>query len=421
MKLFGKYNGISISQTILCLWVCAVCVWIPGKTDALWAADLSCTMGTACSFVLVAPDSTRENPLPSGRETRIRFLFTNDEQNDLTLPDQVSLTFSARGVKPIAAQASLETASPSVIKAHGFGWANYIVKVPGGLSGLVTLQDSEKKGNAVNIYTDFPRECVIDGDAPDPRPFSMYESLFQPFFVNFSSYKPVYFLFGVEPNLQATTFQLSFKYRLFNFEEENWFKNCVEKIRMAYTQQSFWDLGSDSAPFEDSRYMPELFYYEDDLGIKLPYLLGSGFLFGYQHESNGRAGDDSRSTNYIYFQPVFVFHFCGNLMAAVKPKVWAYVNNNETTNGDLPDYRGYFDLETTIGHSYGLALTSHYRHGAKGPTIQLDLSYPMNRIPYLKRLLNVYVYARYSSGYSEQMLKYDRRADIFCLGLALTR
>lgn len=398
-----------------------VSLWITGKAMPLWAADLSCTADGSCAFILVAPESTRENPLPSGRQTRIRLLFTNDTQNDFTLPDQVPLTFSARGAKPVVAEASPEKGELAAIKAQGFGWANYLVTVPAGLSGLVTLQGSEGKSNAVSVYTSFPRECAIDGSVPDPKPFSMYESVFQPFFVNFSSYKPVYFLFGVEPGLEETTFQLSFKYKLFNFEQENWLKNAVEKIHIAYTQQSFWDLGSDSAPFEDSRYMPEVFYYEDDLGIKLPYLLGSGFLFGYQHESNGRAGDDSRSTNYIYFQPVFVFHFCGNLMAAVKPKVWTYLNNNKNTNGDLADYRGYFDLETTIGHSYGLALTSHYRHGEEGPTIQLDLSYPMNRIPYLKRLLNVYVYARYSSGYSEQMLKYDRREDIFCLGLALTR
>ena len=382
------------------------------------------SMGTRqvfCPFVLIAPDSSSEKPLFSGRQTQISLLFTNETNSDVLLPESVNLSFSSNDGQTVLVTAVVKEGTTALIKALGYVRADYLFTVPKGLKGVVRIQDSLKTANAVNVYTNIPKDD-FDGDAAMvPKPLGWYKSTFQPYFINFSSYKPVYFLFGVDPGLEESTFQLSFKYKLFSFKEQSFFKNAVEKIHLAYTQQSFWDLESESAPFEDSRYMPELFYYEDDLGLDLPFLIGSGFIFGYQHESNGQGGDDSRSTNYIYFQPAFIFKITSGLVFAVSPRVWVYVNNNEGSNGDLPDYRGYFDLITGIGNPDGLVLTSHYQHGKKGATVQFDLSYPMNRIPFLDGLMNVYLYARYSSGYSEQLLEYDHREDVFSIGLALVR
>ncbi len=416
-SLVWKKRLITRGLTVVLLVYSGGVIW----TAPLWAKTSTGRFNETCPFVLIAPESSPEKPLCSERQTQICLLFTNDTEKALPLPGSVSLSFSTQEAKVFTAVAVLEAKAVDWVKPRGFTRADYTVTVPAGLKGLVKIQDSLKKTNAVRVYTDLPRETLDSLSSPIPKSFSRYKSIFQPYFVNFSSYKPVYFLFGVDPGIQESTFQLSFKYKLFTFNENNFLKKAFEKIYLAYTQQSFWDLKSDSAPFEDSRYMPELFYYEDDLGLKLPFLIGSGFIFGYQHESNGQGGDDSRSTNYIYFQPAFVFKLTPGLMLAVSPRIWVYVNNNEGSNGDLADYRGYFDLVTGIGNPQGLALTSHYRHGKKGATVQFDLSYPLDQIPFLGNLMDVYLYARYTSGYSEQMLEYDQREDVFSLGLALTR
>lgn len=392
-----------------------------GGQVPLWAEASSDASKEDCPFVLVAPDSSVQKPLSSGRQTQITLLFTNNTPKDLQLPRKVTIAFSAEGMEPVTADAVMEDSADTLINAHEFIRARFQVKIPVGLTGIVSVQDSQKKANAVLVYTDLPETALADVSDLDTRPMNHYESIIQPYFVNFSSYKPVFFLFGVDPGAQDSSFQISFKYKPFNYEEENFIKDTLEKVYLAYTQHSFWDLKSDSAPFEDSRYMPEIFYYEDDLGLKLPFLIGSGFKIGYQHESNGRSGDDSRSTNYAYIQPSLVFKICRNLFLEVSPKVWIYVNNDNDTNGDLSDYRGYFDLETSIGDPTGLALRSHYRHGEKGGTIRLDLSYPLDQIPLFRGFLDLYLYARYHSGYSEQMLEYSQREDVFSLGFALVR
>ncbi len=91
------------------------------------------------------------------------------------------------------------------------------------------------------------------------------------------------------------------------------------------------------------------------------------------------------------------------------------------TNGDLADYRGYFQLEGDIGNPEGLDLHGRYRHGEEGATWQFDLSYPLDKIPALEGFLDLFLHLQYSSGYSEQMLEYDKREDVIRLGFSLVR
>ena len=119
----------------------------------------------------------------------------------------------------------------------------------------------------------------------------------------------------------------------------------VTGFNLGYTQKSLWDLKSDSSPFEDTSYMPESFYLQDKIDLGVPWISAFGFQTGYQHESNGRDGDDSRSTNYLYFQPIMAFHLWDNYHLKIAPKAWLYVNNDDETNGDLDDYRGYYEIE----------------------------------------------------------------------------
>jgi len=85
-------------------------------------------------------------------------------------------------------------------------------------------------------------------------------TLYQPYVKNISAYEPMYFLLGT--HLEDSKFQISFKYRFFDSQsilgqKYKWFQG----LHFGYTQTSFWDLKSESAPFEDTSYKPEFFLF----------------------------------------------------------------------------------------------------------------------------------------------------------------
>ena len=125
-------------------------------------------------------------------------------------------------------------------------------------------------------------------------------SLYEPYLADIGPYKPVYFLLGADP--KDSRFQISLKHQLFGDQSalgksHEW----VRGFHLGYTQTSSWDLRSDSAPFEDTSYQPEIFFRSDNILTHPGWLDGLYYQAAMQHESNGQAGDESRSTNYFYF------------------------------------------------------------------------------------------------------------------------
>jgi len=377
-------------------------------------------------LILVAPQVEGNRPLRAGKSVRFVVVLTNGGRDTQPVPPVLALTLVRTSGEKIEVNARpVNGGIAPVVPGNGFLKQRYEFILPAHMMGLLSM--SAQKSNTAMFYVKSP---VEDGqlasgmdEGNDGNSIQDINRQFQPFFGNFSAYKPVYFLFGIDPGLQSSSFQISFQYKLFNFEKRSFgsqYLSGLKNIRLAYTQNSFWDLKSDSAPFEDSRYMPELFY-TGSLNLDLPCLVKSGFHTGLQHESNGRSGDESRSTNYGYIQPFFVFKFLDSLYWKLAPKAWVYIKNEDETNGDLADYRGYFDLENKMGDPLGLVFENHFRHGKKGSSWQFDFSYPLNRIPWLKGFLDMYIHAQYFTGYSDQLLKYNQREDVIRLGFSLVR
>jgi len=217
------------------------------------------------------------------------------------------------------------------------------------------------------------------------------------FFRNVSVNEPVYFIFGWrhETGWDAK-FQLSFKYR---FMDHGYF---------GFTQTSVWDLSADSAPFHDSSYRPSLFYYYND-GKKH---LSNGYMFrlmaGFEHESNGQAGLNSRTINLAFARPAFLFgNRAGDYLIRIEPKLWAYLGKSE--NPDIDNYRGYgdllfvFDAIKDFGFLDGLQISTDLRKGNRNDygSVQVDVSYPLGSI--------TYVYVQYFSGWGETILDYKKR------------
>ena len=244
-------------------------------------------------------------------------------------------------------------------------------------------------------------------------------SLYQPYLENISAYQPMYFLVGTEP--EESKFQISLKYRLLNPEKPLAQKYPWSRhFYLGYTQTAFWDLDSASQPFKDTSYKPEIFFLSSNLCSAENSISRLFVQTGFQHESNGRGQDLSRSTNYLYIRPIWIwFHQRTGLGIQVAPKLWVYAGNDDDTNQDLYRYRGYFDLEIKAGRAEGLVLGSHFRWAEQGASVQVDATYPLHKL--LPLDIGLYVHAQYANALAESLLDYRQRIRALRLGISIVR
>lgn len=232
-------------------------------------------------------------------------------------------------------------------------------------------------------------------------------------------YEPMYFVAGTEsPNAK---FQFSLKYQLLNAEGPLAQKAPFLKgFFAAYTQTSLWDWNQVSAPFLDSSYKPEAFYsWERVIGGGLTNGVRLDLQPGFQHESNGKGGEDSRSQNIVYIRPTLTLGRDNHFQLILQPRAWVYIGDL-SDNEDIARYRGYADLRAVIGWQQNIQLSAIGRlgdHGDRG-SLQLDLTFPLMRI---WRNFNAYLMAQYFVGYGESLLLYKERSSGFRIGFALYR
>ena len=373
--------------------------------------------------VLLAPTETPQ----AGQNMVFSVFFNNTGENEIlvNLPARVLCVLKSSD-QQVETEANL-IQTPS-LKSFGicgkcFEKVRYSLTLPQTLNGPVSMKIPDLDGAAMmfKIGVEPPQTEAAESVTSEPHKFETLDSLFalyQPYLKNIAAYEPMYFLVGTDP--EDSKFQVSFKYRFFNkkgtlAQKYPW----VEGFHFAYTQTSFWDLKSESKPFEDTSYKPEFFFLSSKIKTRFPWL--QPFLqTGFQHESNGRGGEDSRSTNYIYAKPIFIHYQEKNQLGImVAPKVWAYVNNDDETNSDLKDYRGFFDLEVKLGNADSFVLGSNFRWAKEGASITLDLTYPVHR--FFKGNLGLYFQVEYVNALAESLLNYKERTEAVRLGFAIVR
>lgn len=231
-------------------------------------------------------------------------------------------------------------------------------------------------------------------------------------------HEPMYFLVGGR-NPTSARFQVSFRYRLLgdhgvvagNFPH-------ASGLYAAFTQTSLWDLQADSKPFRDTSFRPSLFYR-----WTLHAPRGGHFLSlsgGYEHESNGRDHEDSRSIDTLFLRAEARHYFSdGRTYLGVAPRLWTYLNRDE--NPDIAHYRGNGELGLRIGRDDGLILAALLRRGTRGKSAtQLDLSYPLRQSIFSG--VGAFVHLQYFKGYGQTLMDYDRAgAAQVRLGFSLVR
>ncbi|MDA3904026.1 MAG: phospholipase A [Desulfuromusa sp.] len=368
--------------------------------------------------------------IPAGQPILLKAYYHNEttETKAFTFPDSLPLRIQNIDGITILVTAVETDISPSLeLPPGGFVTKEYRVVLPDHFQGTTEISSAGSPETAVLInilQAEFAPKKILAGAVPTenvefyPSLESLF-SLYQPYAVNFSTYEPTYFLVGTDP--AKSKFQISFKYRLFNpagslSQRFPWLRG----LHFAYTQTSFWDLASDSAPFEDTSYKPELFFLSRNWSGRPKWMQGFFIQSGVQHESNGRGEIFSRSTNTVYLKSTMIFFDVASALGLqISPKLLAYVNNNNDTNPDLADYRGNVELEIKFGKADGIVSSTQLRFAERGTSVQTDLSYPISQL--LKNNFDLFFQIQYSNALAESLINYKERNESVRVGFSIVR
>lgn len=216
-------------------------------------------------------------------------------------------------------------------------------------------------------------------------------------------YKPMYFAYS-NP---LTKIQLSFRVPL--LEEF--------PLNFAYSQIIFWELGETSKPFLDATYNPEFFYRMSmdktswlrfiDLGI-------------WEHHSNGKGSEDSRSYDSSYIRATLK-HDTRNWLAQFSAK-FQYLYSIDDTNRDIIDYVSPLEFEIKFLQRFDswfdhLEMIFNFNPGGKYGTelnkggYQLSFDFHLGGVKVVPAF-----YLQYYQGYAETLLNYNEKVSEFRAG-----
>ncbi len=105
---------------------------------------------------------------------------------------------------------------------------------------------------------------------------------------------------------------------------------------LAYRQKAFWNVYLESAPFRELNYNPSVGFvklFANEGGIT------NGFWLAFEHESNGRDEENSRSWNYF---ALTYFRALGTQWQLIS-KAWLPIGEM-SGNENITSYRGYWSV-----------------------------------------------------------------------------
>jgi outer membrane phospholipase A len=180
-----------------------------------------------------------------------------------------------------------------------------------------------------------------------------------------------------------------------------------------------WNIGEESAPFYDSSYRPEAWWHQEGLPLMFG-MSGLDLQSGFGHESNGKAGLESRSLNKLFVRPVARWDLGDEWRLRLRPRVFVYAGDM-SDNPDMADYRGYVDIDGDIGQRRDWLLNTQIRvgRGWNHASVLAELSYPLNRIS--NDWVNAFGFVQVYDGWSEMLRSYDERTTRLSVGIAIAR
>lgn len=396
-------------------WVCVIYIWA-------WACA-----SAAPEALLVPPTEV----VQAGKRLRLTLFLNNptNEAQEFALPanmlaDVVSV-HEQRTITVFSVNRPLGSTLP--LKPMSFSRVDVELTLPDTLEGVVSLRVNDPESNAVMFAVE-PANVVRTSPAAvgeaegalvtKPQDLDLTPES-EKVRGHISGYEPIYVAVGFHEKTTAK-FQFSFKYRLFApaGNVPQWWR----ELYFGYTQTSLWDLSEASKPFYDTSYKPTIFYLRESFATKPDWLTRLGLQAGIQHESNGSAGDVSRSLNTAYLTPVFTKAVSQTWSITVAPRIVAYVEKSENPN--IADFRGNIELMLKFGESQGMQFATYLRKGndSRYGSVQFDFTWPLRLFPGVPSTIGGNLMFQYFNGWGESLRDYDvRRPDQVRLGFNLVR
>lgn len=191
-----------------------------------------------------------------------------------------------------------------------------------------------------------------------------------------------------------------------------------DAVYFGFTLKAFWQVYNHniSAPFRETNYRPEIFYLMPITSNLVD--ADTALAVGFEHESNGRSQQLSRSWNRIYLN---YYYARENYLISFRP--WYRLPEKQKQeslqpsgddNPDIYKYMGYFELMGTWeqnDYEFSLMLRNNLNSPNYG-AVQLDGSFPL-----WGRLRGV---VQYFNGYGESLIDYNHRNERIGIGILLT-
>lgn len=214
----------------------------------------------------------------------------------------------------------------------------------------------------------------------------------------FAIYKDNYFVTGISLNkaINSTTadakFQISIRHRLTKSHlPYNTF------LYLTYTQKSFWNIYKESSPFRDINYNPSI-----GLGKYIIHnnRLKGSVSFQFEHESNGKEAELSRSWNMLSLSTKYFY----NKQIFFAAKFWLPFVDGEN-NSDLLDYKGIGYLSVnyvTKDKRWWITSDLNPKKGTGNINTTLTAAFKTSSMS------NQYIYIAFFNGYGDSLLDYKR-------------
>ena len=192
-----------------------------------------------------------------------------------------------------------------------------------------------------------------------------------------------------------------------------------DSVWVAYTQQSHWQSfnGSNSRPFRETDYEPEVIFLSHRFGDEVPTL--GNFTprianFAFVHQSNGQSLPRSRSWNRVTAELGSEYRFADDddRRFTVMLKPWWRIKNGDR-NDDNPDIENYLGHgEVTVNYwrnrdQYSLLLRER--------AMQFEWSFPL----WIESLNSANLQLQYFNGYGHSLIDYNHRLHSFGIGVSL--
>lgn len=385
--------------------VCSLHGRVLGILVSLGLTTLPAVAGADIS--LIAPSRTID---PAG-PLRLSLIVAGEaDSRPFSPPEVLRITVTPELGAPARLELRPETPVPHQIDLGPgeFRRIDYVGEVPPNFRGSVRIVAGDTDAAVMVVQIASPAAPARDVDtAGDPNWREEGRLTF---------YEPFFAVAGAGSDANAQ-FQLSFKLRLYEPANRE-SRRIADNMYFSYTQASFWDLTADSQPFLDTRYVPGFFYYipaTDWRSAGNPV----GIASGYEHESNGQDGEESRDIDTLFFRPYFAFGDPEDFHWTFSPKMYGYIDKEE--NPDIYRYRGFGDYRFTYGKDDDWQVAWTLRKGTRANAGSLDLqgTYPLHR---LRPGLAGYLMGQFFTGYGETLLDYDQRESwSLRIGYALSR